>query len=44
MKEWEMIELPMLDPLVVELKRLIDNIKNDTRHLWQYGSNCRNGC
>jgi len=24
-----MIELPMLDPLVVELKRLIDNIKND---------------
>jgi hypothetical protein len=24
-----MIELPMLDPLVVELKRLIDDIKND---------------
>ena len=24
-----MIVLPMLDPLVVELKRLIDNIKND---------------
>jgi hypothetical protein len=24
-----MIELPMLDPLVVELKRLIGNIKND---------------
>jgi hypothetical protein len=24
-----MTELPMLDPLVVELKRLINNIKND---------------
>ena len=24
-----MIELPMLDPWVVELKRLINNIKND---------------
>jgi hypothetical protein len=24
-----MIELPVLDPLIVELKRLINNIKND---------------
>ncbi len=24
-----MIELPMLDPMLIELKRLINNIKND---------------